>query len=108
VASYFSVGYDYEFRQLGVTDFLIWSGSEYLKISGFDTFDLMGLPQIDSERAKGIRHFKTAWASDNGQIRSTYTISRGKFGLNSLYFKNIVNGFKKTLALFRKRHGEKE
>ncbi len=105
-ASYFSVGYDYEFRQLGVTDFLMWSCLEYLKTRGFSTFDLMGLPQGDSERAKGIRHFKTAWAGDNGQIKNTYTISRGVFGLNPLYLKNIVNGLKKPLALLRKKHGE--
>lgn len=106
IARYYSVGHDYEYRNLGSTDFLMWHCLQFLKSKGFTVFDLMGLPQGDSGRARGIRHFKTSWAGNNGYIQKTYTISYGSFGLNPRLLKNVVNGFKKTMALFRKKHDE--
>jgi len=98
-ASYFSVGHNYEFRQFGATDFLMWHCLEYLKERGYTMFDLMGLPQGDSERAKGIRHFKTTWAGNNGHIRKTYTISYGNFGLNPGFLRKVFRVTKNIVQL---------
>jgi lipid II:glycine glycyltransferase (peptidoglycan interpeptide bridge formation enzyme) len=97
IATYLQVGHDYEYRNLGATDFLMWHCLEFLKSKGCTIFDLVGLPKGDSPRAKGIRHFKTAWAGDNGRRYPSYELSRGNFGLNPRFVLNVVRLSKKLV-----------
>lgn len=99
IATYLQVGHDYEYRNLGATDFLMWHCLEFLKSTGFTIFDLVGLPKGDSPRAKGIRHFKTAWAGDNGRRYPSYELSRGNFGLSPKFVLNVLR-FSKKLVKF--------
>lgn len=102
-ATYLQVGHDYEYRNLGATDFLVWHCLELLKSKGFTTFDLVGLPKGDSARARGIRHFKTAWAGDNGRRYPSYRLTRGNFGLNPQLVRKATLFSKKIIRLILKR-----
>jgi predicted N-acyltransferase len=81
IATHLQVGLNYEYRNLGATDLLMWHCLEFLKSNGFTTFDLVGLPKGDSERAQGIRRFKTTWAGTNGRHYPHLVLIRSNFGI---------------------------
>lgn len=93
-ATFLASGQDYQYRKLRGTDLLMWHCVEFLKSKGFIIADLVGLPKGDSARAEGIRHFKTAWAGDNGRRRASYILSRAAWGLNPNFINGIVSFIK--------------
>jgi hypothetical protein len=93
-AVHLAIGHNYEFRKLRGSDLLMWQCLEFLKTNGFTMFDLAGLPKGDSTRAEGIRHFKTAWAGNNGRRRPSYILSRAVWGLNPNFINGIVSFIK--------------
>lgn len=93
-ATFLATGHDYQYRKLRGTDLLMWHCVEFLKSKGFIIADLVGLPKGDSVRAEGIRHFKTAWAGDNGHRRASYILSRAVWGLNPNFINGIVSFIK--------------
>jgi hypothetical protein len=99
IARYYSVGQDYEYRNLGSTDFLMWHCLEFLKSKGFTVFDLMGLPKGDSARASGIRHFKCSWAGDSGHRHPSCALTRGNFGLSPQFVKKTFKVMKNIVQL---------
>jgi len=107
IATYLQVGHDYEYRNLGATDFLMWRCLEYLKSKGVTIFDLVGLPKGDSARAKGIRHFKTAWAGVNDHRYPSFVLTRGNFGLNPQLVGKVSVFSRKVIELISSCFGSK-
>ena len=89
VATYLQVGHDYEHRQLGSTDLLMWHCLEVLTANGYRVFDLVGMPQGDSPRAVGIRHFKAAWVGSKGVPRTSFAFIYGCSGVSPAVISRI-------------------
>jgi hypothetical protein len=101
-ATYWAVGQDYIHRNLGATDFLVWHCLEFLKDKGYTMFDLVGLPEGNSPRAEGIRHFKTAWAGANGRKEISYIITHSSIKwLNPAITLAVLNFLRKVINFFR-------
>jgi hypothetical protein len=97
-AIYYAVGHDYEHRNFGATDFLVWHCLEFLKPKGYTIFDFVGLPKGDSPRAEGICHFKTSWAGEDGHRCPSYVLTRGNFGLNPQMLGKAADCVKKIIG----------
>jgi hypothetical protein len=102
-ATYWAVGQDYTHRNLGATDFLVWHCLQFLKDKGYAMFDLVGLPEGNSSRAEGIRHFKMAWSGANGRKVPSCVITTSNFKLlNPSIILPILNSLRKVSNLFRR------
>jgi lipid II:glycine glycyltransferase (peptidoglycan interpeptide bridge formation enzyme) len=102
MATYLQVGHDYEYRNLGATDLLMWHCLEFLKSKGFTTFDLVGLPKGDSARAQGIRHYKLVWAGANGRRCPLVVLSRANFGTCTKAIRKVALVWKKLIKSIMK------
>jgi len=97
-ATYMAVGHNYEHRKLGGSDLLVWHCLELLKARGFTLFDLVGLPQGDTNRAKGIRHFKTAWSGSNGYCLPSFIMTYNCHGINVLGVFSSLKSLRASVA----------
>jgi lipid II:glycine glycyltransferase (peptidoglycan interpeptide bridge formation enzyme) len=96
-ATYWAVGQDYIHRNLRATDYLVWHCLQFLKDKGYTMFDLVGLPEGNSSRVEGIRHFKTAWAGTNGRKEGSFVITHSRFKwLNPTITLAILNYTRKV------------
>lgn len=96
-ATYWAVGQDYTHRNLGATDYLVWHCLHFLKDKGYTLFDLVGLPEGNSPRAEGIRHFKTAWAGANGRKEESCVITHSNIKwLNPTLTLALLNFLRKV------------
>jgi lipid II:glycine glycyltransferase (peptidoglycan interpeptide bridge formation enzyme) len=74
---------------------------EFLKDKGYTMFDLVGLPEGNSSRAEGIRHFKTAWAGANGRKDISYIMTHSNIKwLNPTIILIVLNFLRKVFKFF--------
>lgn len=96
-ASYYYAASNEEGRRAGAPDLLVWSMSRFLKESGVEMFDLMG---IDSDRAPqlaGVRGFKTKFSEEITQIPGAWD-----YPLRPLFYRGLVAGLKAKRRLIAK------
>ena len=95
-AIHLAIGYDREFQNLHASDLLMLHCVNFLKSKGFTLFNMVGMPLGDSPRAKGIRHFKLAWAGDKARVYDPYVLTGGFLGAG---YKTVKAVLKKLFIL---------
>ncbi|MDP9800145.1 lipid II:glycine glycyltransferase (peptidoglycan interpeptide bridge formation enzyme) [Arcanobacterium wilhelmae] len=96
-ASYYYAASNEEGRKSGAPDLLVWSMAKFLKESGVQVFDLMG---IDSDRAPqlaGVRGFKTKFSEEITEIPGAWD-----YPLRPLFYRGLVAGLKAKRRLIEK------
>lgn len=106
-ATFLSMGHDYEYRKFCAPDLLWWHCLEFLKLKGFVLADFGGLPKGDSARERGIRNYKIALTGIYGHRYSSFTLTRGIFGLNPSFIRKTLHFLQKCIRILRKIKGEK-